>query len=107
VSRELQARKGGTMYFQQNVSEQATLPPSAIAFRRYLEQYQLELLDVALKSGVRYMTVWRVSQGQPVSRQSELLIRQGLLRMTGVPYTAPLLTKDSEGTDSTKAFTER
>jgi hypothetical protein len=90
------------MYFQPNVSEKEALPPSALAFRRYLEQYQPEPLDVALKSGVRYMTVWRVSQGQPISSQNELLIRQGLLRMTGIPYTAPLLTQeDSEGTAST------
>src|SRR5579872_3439215 len=87
------------MYFQLSGSGQGNLHPSAVAFRRYLEQYQLEPLDIALKSGVRYMTVWRVSQGQPISSQNELLIRQGLLRMTGIPYAAPLLTQeDSEET---------
>lgn len=90
------------MYFQPDGSGQENLPPSAITFRRYLATYELELLDVALKSGVRYMTVWRVSEGKPISRESELLIRQGLLRMTGIPYTAPLLTQeDSERTDPT------
>ena len=79
------------MDFQRNVSEPETLPLSAIVFRRYLQMYQLELLDVALKSGVRYMTIWRIGQGQSIRSQDELLIRQGLLRMTGVPYTAPLL----------------
>ena len=79
------------MYFQQSSSEQETLPLSAIAFRHYLQTYQLEPLDVALKSGARYMTVWRIGQGQPINSQDELLIRQGLLRMTGIPYTAPLL----------------
>lgn len=78
------------MHFQQNATEQATLPLSAVAFRRYLQTYQLEPLDVALKSGVRYMTVWRIGQGQPINSQAELLVRQGLLRMTGIPYTAPL-----------------
>ena len=79
------------MDFQQRVSEQEKLPVSAIAFRRYLDMYQIEPLEVAVKSGVRYMTVWRIRQGQPINSQDELLIRQGLLRMTGIPYTAPLL----------------
>jgi hypothetical protein len=82
------------MQFQQNASERETLPISAVAFRRYLQAYQLELLDVALKSGVRYMTVWRIWQGQPISSQNELLIRRGLLRMTGIPYDAPMLVQD-------------
>jgi hypothetical protein len=90
------------IYFQQSTSEQEMLPLSAIAFRRYLETYRIEPLDVALKSGVRYMTVWRIRQGQPINSQDELLIRQGLLRMTGIPYTAPLLTRaDSEEIDAT------
>jgi hypothetical protein len=79
------------MQFQQATSEQTTLPYSAVAFRRYLRDYQLELQDVAFKAGVRSMTVWRIRQGQPISRQHELLIRQGLLRMTGIPYTAPII----------------
>lgn len=92
------------MYFQLDGSWQGNMHPSAIAFRRYLADYRLEPLDVAVKSRVRYMTVWRISQGQPISRQSELLIRQGLLRMTGIPYIAPLLTQeDSQGTDFTHA----
>jgi hypothetical protein len=89
-------RKGECMYFQQNTSEPETLPISAVAFRRYLAAYQIELLDVALKSGVRYMTVWRVGQGQPINSQDEILIRQGLLRMTGIPYAAPLLVHGQE-----------
>lgn len=87
------------MYFQPDGSGQGNLHPSAVAFRRYLADYGLELLDVAVKSRLRYMTVWRIWQGQPVDSQHEAFIRQGLLRMTGVPYTAPLLPrKDSEGT---------
>ena len=88
------------MYFQQSASEQETLPTSAVAFRRYLAAYQIELLDVALKSGVRYMTVWRVGHGQPINSQDELLIRRGLLRMTGIPYTAPLLVHGQHKIDN-------
>ena len=91
------------MYFQPNGSGQGNLHPSAVAFRCYLADFGLELLDVAMKSRVRYMTVWRIWQGQPIDGQHEPLIRQGLLRMTGIPYTAPLLIqRDSEGTDSTR-----
>ena len=76
---------------QKTLAEQETLPLSAVAFRRYLATYQIEPLDVALKSGVRYLIVWRIRQGQPIKSQQELLVRQGLLRMTGIPYTAPML----------------
>ena len=79
------------MYFQQSASEYETLPISAVEFRRYLAMYQIEPLDVALKSGVRYMMVWRIRQGQPINSQDEVLVRRGLLRMTGVPYSAPML----------------
>jgi hypothetical protein len=79
------------MYFHHAAAEQETLPMSAVAFRHYLETYQIEPLDVALRSGVRYLIVWRVKQGQPIKSQDELRILQGLLRMTGIPYTAPLL----------------
>ncbi|HEU0003259.1 MAG TPA: hypothetical protein VFQ36_20275 [Ktedonobacteraceae bacterium] len=89
------------MYFQHAISEQDTLPPSAVAFRRYLATYQIEPLDVALRSGVRYLTVWRIRQGQPVHRQDEALVRQALVRMTGIPYIAPLLTRTA--TEETNA----
>ena len=90
------------MYFQEAPTEQDTLPLSAVAFRRYLATDQIEPLDVALQSGVRYLTVWRIRQGQPVHRQEEMLIRQALVRMTGIPYTAPLLTRaDPEKTNAT------
>jgi len=79
------------MHFQHGTVEQETLLLSAIAFRRYMSKYQVEPLDVALKSGVRYLTVWKIRQGQPIKSQDEVLIRQGLFRMTGIPYTAPML----------------
>lgn len=89
------------MQFHQNTPEQETLPASAIMFRRYLATYQLEPLDVALKSGVQYMTVWRIWQGQPIGRQFELLVRQGLLHLTGIPilprYSLPVNWNASPG----------
>src|ERR1700686_1244582 len=84
------------MYFQHKVTVQETLPISAVAFRDYLEKYQIEPLDVALRSGVRYLTVWRIGQGLTIHSRDELLIRRGLLGMTGIPYTAPLLVREEQ-----------
>jgi hypothetical protein len=52
------------MYFQYATLEQETLPLSAVAFRRYVEKYQIEPLDVALKSGVPYTAPMRVRDKQ-------------------------------------------
>ncbi len=89
------------MQFQPGAIEPGTLPYSAVAFRRHLTDYGLKPLDVAVKAGVRYMTVWRIWQGQPISHQHELLVRQGLLRLTGIPYTAPILVSDEPGRGTT------
>lgn len=94
------------MDFPQDTTKQENLPYSAVAFRRYLADYSLEPLDVALQSGVRYSMVWRIRQGQPISLQNELLIRQGLLRMTGIPYTSPILVFD-ESEHRTQPLTNR
>lgn len=82
------------MYSQHSVSEQDTLPLSAIAFRCYIQKHQIEPLDVALNSGVRYLTVWRIWQGLAIKSQYESLIQRGLWRMTGIPYIAPMLVRD-------------
>ena len=79
------------MHFQHGTAKQETLPISAVAFRRYMSKYQIEPLDVALRAGVRYLTVWKIGQGLPIKSRDEVLIRQGLFRMTGIPYTAPML----------------
>ena len=82
------------MQFQPGATEPATLPYSAIAFRRYLADYGLKPLDVAVKIGVRYMTVWRIWEGHPINSRHELLVRQGLLHLTGIPYTPPILVSE-------------
>ena len=79
------------MQFHQSAPRPGPLPYSAVAFRRYVTDYNLELLEVALKSGVRYSTVWCIWKRVPIKGEHELLIRQGMLRMTGIPYTAPML----------------
>jgi hypothetical protein len=93
------------MYFQHDITEQKTLPLSAIAFLRYMSKLQIEPLDVAIRSGVRYLTVWKIGQGRPIKSRDEVLIRQGLFRMTGIPYTAPILVHRQHEQDRQKSQT--
>lgn len=71
--------------------EQETIPLNALIFRQYLSQHQLTPLDVALASGVRYLTVWRIWEGKPVKSVCVQLIRSTLFKLTGEPYSAPIL----------------
>jgi uncharacterized membrane protein YjjB (DUF3815 family) len=79
-----------------DVSEQETLllqlagVQSAVAFQSFLKQYHLEPLQVAIASGVRYLTVWNIEHGNPVSRAHAALVSHGLRRLTGVPYRSPI-----------------
>ena len=81
---------------QINIINQETMPLSALNFRAYLSRHGLESLDVALASGVRYMMIWRIWEGKPICSALEARVRQGLLRLTGVPYTAPILLREGD-----------
>ena len=72
-------------------NEPATLPLSGIAFQLYLQKHNLSPLDVTLTAGVRYMTIWRMMRALPIRREDDLLIRQGVFRLTGEWYAAPML----------------
>ena len=85
------------MYFQTGISEQETLPLSAIAFQRYIQRHELEPLDIALKSGVRYLTIWKIWKGAPIKPEEEPQVRRGLFSMTGIPYVAPILVLRESG----------
>jgi hypothetical protein len=71
---------------------------SANAFCAYLQQYGLHPLDVALTSRVRYLTVWNVERGNPISAEHAMRLRAGLHQLTGVLYTAPILLLAEEET---------
>ena len=60
------------------------------SFRSYLQRFELSLLDVALAARVRLLTVWRLAQGLPVREADAQMIRAGLLRLTGVPYSGQM-----------------
>jgi hypothetical protein len=49
---------------------------------------------VALACGVRYLTIWKLHHGKPIHRDQSVLVRQGLERLTGVAYTAPIFVLD-------------
>jgi hypothetical protein len=74
---------------QKEIAEQKTQPlPTlrALAFQAFLARHGLSLLDVALATGVRLLTVWRVAHDLPVSPQQAECIRAGLTRLTGIAY---------------------
>jgi hypothetical protein len=71
---------------------------SANAFCTYLQQYGLHPLDVALTSRVRYLTVWNIEHGNPISAEHAMRLRAGLHQLTAVPYTAPILLLAEEET---------
>jgi hypothetical protein len=60
------------------------------AFQSYVNQHHLSLLDVALASQVRYLTVWNIAHQVPVRVRHAAQVRVGLQRLTGVAYTAPI-----------------
>jgi hypothetical protein len=74
----------------ENKSEVATQPLNGIAFQLYLKRHNISPLDAALAVGVRYLTVWRMTRALPVRREDEMIVRQGLFRLTGEWYTAPI-----------------
>ncbi len=84
-----------------DITEQNTHPLDIIAirgavlFQAYLDRYHLHPLDVSLASGVRYLTIWNMQHGNPVTRAHALQVREGLRRLTGVPFTVPLATQAS------------
>jgi hypothetical protein len=66
---------------------------SATAFQMYLETFHLDPVSVALTSGVRYVTIWNLQHGIPVSKEHATGVCQGLFRLTGVVYAAPIATR--------------
>ena len=81
-----------------DIAEQETVPLepgvlSAATFHAYLKQYGLDPLRVALTAGVRYLTVWNIQHSNPIRTRDALLVRRALYKLTGVAYTAPIVTR--------------
>ncbi len=56
-------------------------------FEHYLQEHDIELLQLSLIAGVRYTTVWNAAKGNPIRPEDAEKIRQAVLDRTGVPYT--------------------
>jgi hypothetical protein len=66
---------------------------SGLAFRAYVQHYHLSPVDVALVARVRYLTLWKIAQGIPVRAAHAASVRMALHKLTGVPYTAPIVIR--------------
>jgi hypothetical protein len=60
-------------------------------FRRYLKQQNIEALAVSIKAGVRYVTVYNATKGNPITPEHAHKIKQAVLNMTGIPFTGNLV----------------
>lgn len=75
-----------------HLATQRTLPltvaigQSAAALRSILQAHDLCPLDFALKSGIRYVTIWNIMRGNPVRREQAARARVSLWHLTGVWY---------------------
>ena len=82
-----------------HATEQTTLPlevwavQGAFLFRAYLKTHNLHPLTVSFASHVRYLIIWNIEHGVPITREHEVRVRMGLLVLTGVPFTAPLAVR--------------
>jgi hypothetical protein len=68
-------------------------PDGNTAFQAYLQQHHLEALDVAIKSGVRYLVVWNILHNHPITPDQAAQVRAGLQRMVGIAYEGPIAVR--------------
>lgn len=66
------------------------------AFRVFLREHQLTIVDVALESHLRMLPVWNLWQDQPIKLREARAIREALYRLTGIYFTAPIAIASSE-----------
>lgn len=68
-------------------------------FEEYLKQHHLEPLDISIKAGVRYVTVWNAVKGNPITPEHARKVQQTVLNLTGIPYTGPLALFQEQPSD--------
>ena len=69
-------------------------------FHRYLVRHRLIWEVVARASEVPVLTVWSIDHGLIVGSRQAALVRGGLQKLTGEPFTGVILTDGSEGKQS-------
>ena len=74
------------------ISRDGTARKGNNAFCLYLERYHLSVEAVARMAGVPMITVWRITQGEPVGSDKAARVRRGLYQLTTVPYAGAMVT---------------
>ncbi|GCE50689.1 hypothetical protein EI42_05679 [Thermosporothrix hazakensis] len=74
-----------------DITNRETQPLSRKAVQRsqithYMKRHRLSIHTVAFVAGVPLMVVWRVQQGEPITKEHAHTIRFAFLCLTGVPY---------------------
>lgn len=65
-------------------------------FEEYLKQQNIEALAVSIKAGVRYVTVYNATKGNPITPEHAHKIKQAVLTMTGIPFTGNLVLTEPD-----------
>ena len=68
-------------------------------FEKYLQQHNLEALTVSVIAQVRYLTVWNALKGKPITPNHAARIKEGVLRLTGVPYAGSFVLIQQQPVD--------
>lgn len=85
-----------------DVTSEETIPLDILAirgaarFQAYLTQHNLNPIDVAVASGVRYLTIWNIQRGFRVTRLHAAKVRAGLFQLTGIPFIDQIAMQDAE-----------
>lgn len=75
---------------QKTIPLAAATTRSAANFRAFLHEHELCPLDLAVKSGIRYVTIWNITRGNPVRQEQAAIVRVCLWHLTGVWYDEPI-----------------
>lgn len=84
----------------ESLPEQSTLPlktaieRSAASFRAFLREHGLDPLTLSLHAGIRYLAIWNITQGNPVTLEQAARVRACLRRLTGIAYDGPICVYD-------------
>lgn len=79
---------------ERDISGEETVPLPALTnpFHAYLLHHRLTWVQVARAAGVPCLTVWSIDHGLAVLASQAFQVRQGLRKLTGVPYLGPIET---------------
>ena len=89
-----------------DITNHETQPLSTKAVQRaqithYMKRHRLSIHTVAFVAGVPLMVVWRVQQGEPITKEHARAIRFAFLCLTGMPYEG-MFAVYSEGSERTR-----